>query len=132
MRHFLQGLLRKSAYGNKIDPAAETAGAIRWSLARAESDFRQAQKNCAPAQLDHPRLERDTRAQARLFKDHGHTVTRQQRVGNAFFLLSLELGSQPEDFLHLFAVELTEIQQIAFGHNPTRRFSLVYWRASTF
>src|SRR4029077_4000870 len=123
--HFLESRLGESPHGNEIDPAAETAGAVRGRLPCSQPHFRKAQKNRAAAELGHPGFKSDARAQARLLENHRHTVMEQKRVRDSLLLFPLEIRSQLEEPLHLLAAKFIEIQQIALAHKST------CWRART-
>ena len=74
---------------DEVDPAVEIPRDVGYRFALAELEVGRSQIDRVSAELNHPDLERDASAQARLLEDHRQRLACESRVRPAGLQLSL-------------------------------------------
>src|SRR3972149_6603515 len=104
----LDDRVAERARNDAVDPAAEVGRHVADRFALAEPDIGRGQVDGGPAELGHPRLERDPGAQRRLLEDHRQRPTdeRRRRMAAVRGELGLQLARPLEERERLVRAEV--------------------------
>jgi hypothetical protein len=106
-------LWEKRPCHDAVDPALEVLGDVARRLALPEADVAGGEVDRGAAELDHPDLEGDPRAQARLLEDHGEGPAEEERSRPAGPQLRLQPAGEREDGLDLGRRQVGDAEQVA-------------------
>ena len=95
-------VVRERPRHDSVDQSLQVPRGVGDRLAHAHVDVVGAKENGVPAELGHPRLECDARAQARFLENHGECFARQRRERLLLLEPRFELRRQRQNFLNLF------------------------------